>query len=1312
MEATPLLFIKINNVRNSKALNGTDGALVCDVTVDNVVYRPIDVVLRRPKSGHGLQKNSLVFQLPAMTPRFDVTFRKKYAAPREEGIIARAAVTLQYSSLPSLPRRSSYNSLVVGSPNGSPRHSPQYTTSSSGASPSAPIAIGNGNSSTSTSSQTSPLLLSGSPGLSGSPQYYLPPPYSLSAPVTPTDLSGSPNFISYSNGSRYQNNPNNHHSQPMPIFASASTSSPTLATVHNDEEQLRIESSLKWYRLTLLGEYVGMAPSISSTSLTGGASDGESTFSSDEPEIQLQIAYELNNTAALVRLKQMHRDLLDMVVTSRLGVVHAACDVVDITAAAALAKSLVDVFHCHHKLLHLLKSFMKKEVAACHDPGTLFRSNSVAMKMVVAYGHKTAQHYLQQTLTPLVVELCASPLSLEVDPVKLPPGEDVDTNLANLRGVSQRFFDRIIGSIDSCPKSIVEICYYFKKIVSRKFPGHWRAAVGGFIFLRLLCPACVSPENAGIISAGRVGIAERRALVLVAKCLQNLSNQVTFNQPYMAPVNDFITGNLAGLDDFFTRLAARPAEDQTIDGMMVSDDSFADSIVYVQQFLEKNVDKVSRALDLNAALTPNDRPRAERILEGIEASKKASMASTASFTHLLNKQRSNSAGASSPPKEGGKKLRSSSENKEYREFPKWSTITKGLRTAKQTVITPTLNVISNNFPTKVEEEIILNTDTEWREPGRSAAIVGQQLLYSLVIMCKNNRHPDTLSMNGQPVNWAVLQQTPEFNSFARQVGELQCVIFDNTSVEHLASFFINIFNLMIIHLHFLVGPPNSEVRRKLYSLHKYNIGGSLYSLNDIHQGILRANPKNTLTRVRQIRGGDKRRAHVLPLDPRYHFALFCVNVTLPCLRVYSPDSFVEDLHKAGEEFCTSKVDICIKKKEISLPRLFSQYGTDFGKSRAEMLKWIFQFLTSSKRTELLELLEKPSYICLYRTESWNPITYKTKFLVHDVEEKVPVAVVAATVSNASSKLPAEKEQPVVVEKKLTDKEKVMRRKSRSLTHGNRLAPTNKKDSTALSLINTLRQNAQQSTKQILASLNDVVKKVSETLDVKYVTLVLDSLKTATKQLSFNEWQKTSGISTNEKPSVAIKPQTQLYSNHQMACLSPSARTQYAPIFQELYALTLSIEKETNKFLDFLDISSFAQSNDIAELLADVSEQTANRVRDIEVSHCSVEPIKEAMLLTVIYFSVTVGKAVGPPHGSDDQQLAAILKELILDSAKVKKDTMLLSNRLSDIGEQISRCTTMDQLVPIIAKIERVGKLVAIVEEQTVTRYSPRQSPRG
>lgn len=72
------------------------------------------------------------------------------------------------------------------------------------------------------------------------------------------------------------------------------------------------------------------------------------------------------------------------------------------------------------------------------------------------------------------------------------------------------------------------------------------------------------------------------------------------------------------------------------------------------------------------------------------------------------------------------------------------------------------------------------------------------------------------------------------------------------SREDSLSFFINLYNMMTVHAILTWGYPVGTLdRRKFVGDFKYILGGSLYSLSAIYNGILRANqrPPYTLTKI-------------------------------------------------------------------------------------------------------------------------------------------------------------------------------------------------------------------------------------------------------------------------------------------------------------------------------------------------------------------------------------------------------------------------------------------------------------------------------
>lgn len=90
----------------------------------------------------------------------------------------------------------------------------------------------------------------------------------------------------------------------------------------------------------------------------------------------------------------------------------------------------------------------------------------------------------------------------------------------------------------------------------KRFPEAKFTAVGAFIFLRFFCPAIVAPDAEGLITSAP-SKEMRRGLLLIAKVVQNLANNVLFGakEPYMFPLNDFLTQNIYRITTFLREIS-------------------------------------------------------------------------------------------------------------------------------------------------------------------------------------------------------------------------------------------------------------------------------------------------------------------------------------------------------------------------------------------------------------------------------------------------------------------------------------------------------------------------------------------------------------------------------------------------------------------------------------------------------------------------------------------------------------------------------------------------------------------------------------
>ncbi|KAJ3188570.1 Ras GTPase activating protein ira2 [Gaertneriomyces sp. JEL0708] len=266
------------------------------------------------------------------------------------------------------------------------------------------------------------------------------------------------------------------------------------------------------------------------------------------------------------RLQRLTR-LVELIVDTEQGleIAFALGEVASVSDADDVASVLVAVFESRGKVLELIERAVDREITRTDNAANLFRRNSMATRLLGVYASLKGSGYLRGVLGPVVEDIVRSPgVSFELDPVKLSntPVTDYDTNLKNLKLVSQRVLDCILlPGVAPIPTGIRHVCALIWRLVHHRFPDAKVVAVGGFLFLRFFCPAIVSPETHGFVST--VSKDTRRGLVLITKVVQNLANNVLFGvkEGYMAPLNDVLRDNVRRVHGFLRDVSVMPIPD-------------------------------------------------------------------------------------------------------------------------------------------------------------------------------------------------------------------------------------------------------------------------------------------------------------------------------------------------------------------------------------------------------------------------------------------------------------------------------------------------------------------------------------------------------------------------------------------------------------------------------------------------------------------------------------------------------------------------------------------------------------------------------
>lgn len=251
--------------------------------------------------------------------------------------------------------------------------------------------------------------------------------------------------------------------------------------------------------------------------------------------------------------------LVDLVCRKDLQLALSICQICPGRDVEPMSVLLLSMFDAKGGLIRFLKAAVEEEIQHTATEEMVFRSNSFCTTLLSAFARTHGYEYLRSIMAPLITEFASRPagFSVEMDPSRVEPGGSALRNQEALEEIAQAFIDAICSSAHRVPAVLRELCRHIRSVLDARFPASRYQGVGGFMFLRFISPAVVSPH---MIDINLTGPSKdlRRGLVLISKILITLASNNLFSshkEPFMTGLNDFLKGNVWKVTAFLDQVS-------------------------------------------------------------------------------------------------------------------------------------------------------------------------------------------------------------------------------------------------------------------------------------------------------------------------------------------------------------------------------------------------------------------------------------------------------------------------------------------------------------------------------------------------------------------------------------------------------------------------------------------------------------------------------------------------------------------------------------------------------------------------------------
>ncbi|KAI9900799.1 hypothetical protein N3K66_005061 [Trichothecium roseum] len=198
------------------------------------------------------------------------------------------------------------------------------------------------------------------------------------------------------------------------------------------------------------------------------------------------------------------------------------------------------------------------------EANLLFRGNTLLTQALEFHMRRLSKDFLEDTLQGKLYEINELNPDCEVDPSKITQ-TDLDLHWELLLKLTTDLWQAIVNGAKKIHPELRHILKYIRAVAEDRYGDFLRTvaytSVSGFLFLRFICPAILSPKLFGLLRDHPRPRAQR-TFTLIAKALQKLANLSTFGkrEEWMEPMNRFLNAQRPSFKEYVDAVCDIPAE--------------------------------------------------------------------------------------------------------------------------------------------------------------------------------------------------------------------------------------------------------------------------------------------------------------------------------------------------------------------------------------------------------------------------------------------------------------------------------------------------------------------------------------------------------------------------------------------------------------------------------------------------------------------------------------------------------------------------------------------------------------------------------